>query len=181
MTNYYHVLGVDDDATLDEIKEAYRAQAFKTHPDRRNGDGDHEQFVKVRDAYEVLSDPQRRARHDRKLKQQRARHVHPLRDHKTSGRVQRYGAEWHRRKSRQRRRRMGSFDRGDIGTFADSMKVLRYGLVTVAFLPFVYFLFGTKPVAIALIAVICLVAALCLADLFDDVVLGGRLKDLLGR
>lgn len=182
MKNYYEVLGVDEDATTEEIKEAYREKAFKTHPDRRNGSGDHEQFVEVRDAYEVLSDPQQRARHDRKLKQQRrdgpSRH---LRHRAGPERIERYGAEWQRRKSRQRRRRKGRFGKSEVGTLAESMDVLRYGLMAVLFVPVVYFLFGAETVAITLILLISLVGALCLADLFDDVVLGGRIKDLFGR
>jgi len=57
----YKTLGLDNTATQDEIKKAYRKAAIKTHPDKG---GDPEQFKKVQSAYDVLSDPQKRQNFD---------------------------------------------------------------------------------------------------------------------
>lgn len=66
MTDYYEVLGVPRDATQDEIKRAFRRLARETHPDANPNDADAERrFREIAQAYEVLSDPQKRAAHDR--------------------------------------------------------------------------------------------------------------------
>ena len=66
MTDYYNSLGVVKTATQDEIKKAYRKQALKYHPDRNQGDSDAEkQFKEISEAYEVLSDTQKRKMYDR--------------------------------------------------------------------------------------------------------------------
>jgi len=62
----YEVLGVSREAAEDEIKKAYRKIAFENHPDRNPGDTAAEQrFKDATEAYEVLRDPQKRARYDR--------------------------------------------------------------------------------------------------------------------
>jgi len=64
--DYYEILGVDRNASLDEIKRAYRRLALKYHPDRNPNDPEAEQkFKEAAEAYEVLSDPDKRARYDR--------------------------------------------------------------------------------------------------------------------
>ena len=64
-TDYYEVLGVPRDADLDTIRRAYRKLARKYHPDL-NSDGDaEERFKELGEAYEVLSDADKRARYDR--------------------------------------------------------------------------------------------------------------------
>ena len=65
-SEYYDILGVARDASGDEIKRAYRKMAIKYHPDKNSGDAESEQqFKKCSEAYEVLSDPDKRARYDR--------------------------------------------------------------------------------------------------------------------
>ncbi len=64
--DYYEVLGVSRTATAEEIKTAYRKLAMKYHPDRNQGDKEaEEKFKEVAEAYEVLSNPEKRARYDR--------------------------------------------------------------------------------------------------------------------
>ena len=64
--DYYEVLGVSKGATKDEIKKAYRKQALKYHPDKNPGDKKAEDmFKEAAEAYEVLSDDDKRAKYDR--------------------------------------------------------------------------------------------------------------------
>ena len=63
--DYYEVLGVSRDATDEEIKKAFRKLAFQYHPDRNREDGAAEKFKEVNEAYEVLSDANKRAAYDR--------------------------------------------------------------------------------------------------------------------
>lgn len=64
--DYYEVLGVERSASADEIKRAYRKLALKYHPDRNTDNPEAEtKFKQCAEAYEVLSDPEKRTRYDR--------------------------------------------------------------------------------------------------------------------
>jgi len=64
--DYYEVLGVQKGASADEIKKAYRKVAMQYHPDRNQGDaGAEEKFKEAAEAYEVLSDTNKKAQYDR--------------------------------------------------------------------------------------------------------------------
>ena len=65
MANYYDVLGVAKDADARTIKSAYKKLAKKYHPDVNPGAG--EKFTEINDAYQTLSDPQKKAEYDKKI------------------------------------------------------------------------------------------------------------------
>lgn len=108
--DYYKILGVDKNATQDDIKKAYRKLARKFHPDLNPNDKEaHKKFQQVNEANEVLSDPEKRKKYDQ------------------------YGKDWQQaeqfeqaRQSQQRRRGYtesfsGDFDQGDFSEFFNSM------------------------------------------------------------
>ncbi len=67
MKDYYEILGLKKDASGDEIKRAYRKLAHQYHPDKANGNRQEmeQKFKEINEAYQVLSDPDKKARYDR--------------------------------------------------------------------------------------------------------------------
>ena len=63
--DYYLILGIDWDASENEIKEAYRKMAQRYHPDHY--DGDSAPFLKIQEAYQILSNPEQRRKYDRRF------------------------------------------------------------------------------------------------------------------
>ena len=69
MDNYYHKLGLSEDASASEIKNAFKKLAVKYHPDKNPGNQKAEELFKsINEAYQVLSNPYEKARYDLKLK-----------------------------------------------------------------------------------------------------------------
>jgi len=65
MPNYYEILGVSPQASAEDIKKAYRAQAMQWHPDRNPGNENAKvKFQQISEAYEILGDPVKRQQHD---------------------------------------------------------------------------------------------------------------------
>ena len=63
--DYYEILGVDRDADTQTIKRAYRKIALKHHPDRNSDPGSEDKFKEASEAFQVLSDPEKRSTYDR--------------------------------------------------------------------------------------------------------------------
>ena len=63
---YYEILGVSKDASLEEIKKAYRDASLQFHPDVNKEKDAREKFIMIKKAYETLSDPDKREEYDRR-------------------------------------------------------------------------------------------------------------------
>ena len=105
MPDYYAVLGISEDATQEEIKDAFRERALECHPDRAS-DGREaaakEEFVRVKEAFELLSDPEKRAAYDA-AEGQREKDAVAAENHET-GRRRSYKEAW---RARQGKRGLG--------------------------------------------------------------------------
>lgn len=67
MENPYHILGVSPSASGEEIKKAYRSLAMRYHPDRSTHPNAESRFDAIKKAYELLSDPRKRAAYNQSL------------------------------------------------------------------------------------------------------------------
>lgn len=65
MTTHYDVLGVPEDASPEEIEEAYRELVKREHPDQSDHPNAMQRFIRIKEAYDVLSDSSMRSRYDR--------------------------------------------------------------------------------------------------------------------
>lgn len=74
--NYYQILQVNQQATPQEIKQAYRRLAKEFHPDTQTDNSNHEQIVLINAAYEILSDNQNRRNYDQELLGKSAQFLH---------------------------------------------------------------------------------------------------------
>lgn len=64
-TLYYELLGIETDATPEQIKKAYRKKALQLHPDKRGNTKEaQDEFTRMKQAYDVLSDPQKKEVYD---------------------------------------------------------------------------------------------------------------------
>lgn len=180
MTDYYEVLDVPPDASQDEIKEAYRKRAFETHPDRRGDEEAHDEFVLVRAAYDTLSDPHARARYDRARSSPTSgssAHSTAPTPHEAQQAGQRVRQHYQQRRQQRSARRRGG--RGLVSVAHGSPGVMRYaGSIALGAIG-VYAIMGAGPIVTVLVWSVPAVFGLCVLDLLDDVILGGRIKDLL--
>jgi molecular chaperone DnaJ len=67
-SNFYDILGVQQNSSVDEVKKAYRKLSFIHHPDKNNSPESTQMFQKLAEAYSVLSDPSKRQQYDMELK-----------------------------------------------------------------------------------------------------------------
>ncbi|NXT03734.1 DNJB8 protein, partial [Jacana jacana] len=83
MVDYYKVLGLKKSASLDDVKKSYHKLALKWHPDKNpnNKEEAEKKFKAVAEAYEVLSDPQKRSLYDKSIKESRSRGRRVTEDH----------------------------------------------------------------------------------------------------
>ena len=100
MVNYYHILGLTENASPEEIRAAFKRLAVQYHPDKHPGRSEmEEKFKEVNHAHQVLSDPYEKARFDLKLKYQQFSQNHTY-DHSYSRPAKAYPprAQYYRRK-----------------------------------------------------------------------------------
>uniref|UniRef100_A0A803V1P2 DnaJ heat shock protein family (Hsp40) member B8 n=1 Tax=Ficedula albicollis TaxID=59894 RepID=A0A803V1P2_FICAL len=75
MVDYYKVLGLQEDASQDDIKKSYHKLALKWHPDKnpKNKEEAEKRFKEIVEAYEILSNPQKRSLYDKSVEESRFR------------------------------------------------------------------------------------------------------------
>jgi curved DNA-binding protein CbpA len=94
LKTYYQLLELGDKPTLEEIKKAYRSKAMSTHPDRNPSAEAAQQFVKINEAYEILSDPKKRAVYDDRLRSAREGKTQPQRTTRSGPKTQEEYEKW---------------------------------------------------------------------------------------
>ncbi|GLB41754.1 putative toxin transport [Lyophyllum shimeji] len=107
---WYDILGIRSSASTEEVRKAYRRKALETHPDKldKNASAEDKQraenkFRRIREAFEVLSDPEKRKQYDAHLKSSEATKLHWSEDLK---RRMKEREEWARKQEEQYRMRM---------------------------------------------------------------------------
>ena len=70
MENHYSVLGINNSATVEEIRRAYRILARRYHPDVNPGNSSEEKFKRISQAYDTLSNTEKRREYDTELEQE---------------------------------------------------------------------------------------------------------------
>lgn len=81
MKNYYHILGLQQGASEDEVRKAYRTLAKRYHPDVNDEEGAHDKFSEVNEAYEFLTDNAQRTNYERLQSEQIDRREQERREH----------------------------------------------------------------------------------------------------
>jgi len=106
-SDHYETLGVKRSASEDQIKRAFRKLAMEHHPDRNPDPEAEATFIRIKDAYEELSDPKKRAEHDREWKRQEAQEHQrrPRRPRQETRGQQRWRSESDREAREQKRQR----------------------------------------------------------------------------
>lgn len=174
--NPYTTLGIPPTADLASIRDAYRAKAKLYHPDVSKFTDAQERFIRITQAYDLLSDPVKRARFDRLLKAQQG---HPS----TERRQQRHEQDLRRSRAQAERRaaafgRMGyeQFDREffaeTVGYFAPKMLgcfgIFIAGIIILFLFGALVFLFELPPVLIAIPLFAIIPVGAWLSTGFDD-------------
>ena len=78
MTNFYDILGVSQDSNEQDIKKSYRKLSLQYHPDRNSDPQATEKYKQINEAYETLSDQQRRQQYDNELRYGPSQRMHPM-------------------------------------------------------------------------------------------------------
>lgn len=87
MKNLYHVLGITNTATEEEIKKAYRTLSKKYHPDVNPGDSEREErFMEISEAYAILQNSQKRQEYDKMLMAEEKKYNSKKKEKKDYGR-----------------------------------------------------------------------------------------------
>ena len=101
--NFYEVLGIDQNASILDIRKAYKGLALKFHPDKNNNAGTEEKFKLILEVHNVLIDPVQRAKFDQKLKYYRLKCSMCFATFALNADLAEHQRKFHQRKFRQRK------------------------------------------------------------------------------